>query len=180
MPPNVCHIHRATLMDSGWYRCAVFQNLLKFLPHWVEVTVQTPVSCPSISSDLKGSAVSGGDNFTIQCTSKRETLPINLMLYRHHQHLLSNTTVLSPGQPFSMSPCHLRGEGAMYSCGATNAGAHVINCSEPLALTVSERDHTAVNLVHLCLSLFVLIVMVVIIVEYFRSSLPLPDPHYMR
>ncbi|XP_059498368.1 uncharacterized protein LOC132207175 isoform X2 [Stegostoma tigrinum] len=43
-----------------------------------------------------------------------------------------------------------------------------------LIIIKKERDHTAVNLVHLCLSLFVLIVMVGIIVEYFRSSLPLP------
>ncbi|XP_048450389.1 Fc receptor-like protein 3 [Rhincodon typus] len=94
MPHNVYRIHQATLMDSGWYRCAIFQNLSTFLSLWVEVTVQIPVSCPSISSDLKGSAVSIGDHLTIRCTCESGTLPINLMLYRHHHHLLRNTTVV--------------------------------------------------------------------------------------
>ncbi|XP_059498333.1 Fc receptor-like protein 3 isoform X2 [Stegostoma tigrinum] len=138
MPRNVHRIHRATLIDSGWYRCAIFQNLSEFLSLWMEVTVQIPVSCPSISSDLKEPAVSIGDHFTIRCTSENGTLPINLMLYHdHHPHPLRNTTVVDSRTATFHVTVPPDGEGAAYSCGAANAVAHVINCSEPLVLTVS-------------------------------------------
>ncbi|XP_059497934.1 high affinity immunoglobulin gamma Fc receptor I-like isoform X6 [Stegostoma tigrinum] len=138
MPRNVHRIHRATLIDSGWYRCAIFQNLSEFLSLWMEVTVQIPVSCPSISSDLKEPAVSIGDHFPIRCTSENGTLPINLMLYHdHHPHPLRNTTVVDSRTATFHVTVPPDGEGAAYSCGAANAVAHVINCSEPLVLTVS-------------------------------------------
>ncbi|XP_060712768.1 high affinity immunoglobulin gamma Fc receptor I-like isoform X4 [Hemiscyllium ocellatum] len=37
---NIYHIQEATLMDSGWYRCMVFQKLSTFMSLPVEVTVQ--------------------------------------------------------------------------------------------------------------------------------------------
>ncbi|XP_043539744.1 high affinity immunoglobulin gamma Fc receptor I-like isoform X1 [Chiloscyllium plagiosum] len=39
---NIYHIQQATLMDSGWYRCMVSQNLSTFMSLRVEVTVQNP------------------------------------------------------------------------------------------------------------------------------------------
>ncbi|XP_072422788.1 high affinity immunoglobulin gamma Fc receptor I-like isoform X2 [Chiloscyllium punctatum] len=39
---NIYHIQQATLMDSGWYCCMVFQNLSTFMSLRVEVTVQNP------------------------------------------------------------------------------------------------------------------------------------------
>ncbi|XP_072422780.1 Fc receptor-like protein 5 isoform X1 [Chiloscyllium punctatum] len=135
---NIYHIQQATLMDSGWYCCMVFQNLSTFMSLRVEVTIQIPVSCPSINSDLKGSTISIGDRFTIQCTSERGTLPINLLLYRHHHELLGNTTVIDSRTATFHVTVASEGEGAVYSCDAENAVTRVVNCGEPLTLTLSD------------------------------------------
>ncbi|XP_060712766.1 Fc receptor-like protein 4 isoform X2 [Hemiscyllium ocellatum] len=135
---NIYHIQEATLMDSGWYRCMVFQKLSTFMSLPVEVTVQIPVSCPSINSDLKGSTISIGDRFTIQCTLERGTLPINLLLYRHHHELLGNTTVIDSRTATFHVTVPSEGEDAVYTCGAENAVTRVVNCSEPLTLTLSD------------------------------------------
>ncbi|XP_059497993.1 low affinity immunoglobulin gamma Fc region receptor III-A-like [Stegostoma tigrinum] len=130
-------IEAAGIEHNGEYRCQTLTQTTAD-SNSILVRVSVPVSCPSISSDLKEPAVSIGDHFPIRCTSENGTLPINLMLYHdHHPHPLRNTTVVDSRTATFHVTVPPDGEGAAYSCGAANAVAHVINCSEPLVLTVS-------------------------------------------
>ncbi|XP_059497940.1 low affinity immunoglobulin gamma Fc region receptor III-A-like [Stegostoma tigrinum] len=133
-------IEAAGIEHNGEYRCQTLTQTTAD-SNSILVRVSVPVSCPSISSDLKEPAVSIGDHFPIRCTSENGTLPINLMLYHdHHPHPLRNTTVVDSRTATFHVTVPPDGEGAAYSCGAANAVAHVINCSEPLVLTVSDTS----------------------------------------
>uniref|UniRef100_UPI00398E3492 Fc receptor-like protein 2 n=1 Tax=Pristiophorus japonicus TaxID=55135 RepID=UPI00398E3492 len=136
-------IDRCDESTEGSYSCGVSNEVegkqIAIRSPEVDVVVQVPVSCPSLSSSLNGSAVAVGARVTFACRSQRGTRPITYQLHRD-RHLLANTTVAGSGAGNFTVAVGSEDQGANYSCGAANGVGDVATCSGTITLTVSSAD----------------------------------------
>ncbi|XP_078069932.1 Fc receptor-like protein 2 [Mustelus asterias] len=135
---NEYRIQNATVMDSGWYHCAILSSSLTHTAKSVQITVKMPVGCPDVASDWSIPTLAIGDRVTLTCKSQRGTPPIDYMFYRDRQIIANQTAIDSRTGNFTFT-VESEAEGGLYSCGANNGFGPIVHCGKTMVLTVTER-----------------------------------------
>ncbi|XP_078069576.1 Fc receptor-like protein 3 isoform X2 [Mustelus asterias] len=90
---NEYRIQTATVMDSGWYHCAILSSSLTHTAKSVQITVKgIPVANPHLHISPLNGRVREGSNLTLRCSVNAGSPPMDFTWYREGKKLHMETS----------------------------------------------------------------------------------------